>query len=152
MDLSFQEKSILGSLVITLGLFGYYFFKVFEVFMYGTSETSLSLPFILIGVVAAVVAVEIVYHILIALASKPETEDERDKLIEAKATRISYFVLAAGCLTAVGHSMISVFAEDSALDRTIQNPIMTANLIILAFILAEVVGFAMQLYYYRRGF
>ena len=152
MDLSFQEKSILGSLIINVGLFGYYFFKVFEVFIYGTSEALLALPFILIGVVAAVVAVEIVYHVVIALASRPQDEDERDRLIEAKATRIAYFVLAAGCLTAVGHSLFAVFIGNSSIDRTIQNPIMTANLVVLSFILAEVVGFAMQLYYYRRGF
>ena len=151
MDLSFQEKSILGSLIITIGLFGFYFIEVFQAVTAENSSAMVSLPFVLVGVVIAVVAVEVVYHVLIALVSKPEDEDERDKLIEAKATRISYFVLAVGCLMAVGHSMISVFFEDSVTTRVVANPILTANLVILAFILAEVVGFAMQLYYYRRG-
>ena len=34
----------------------------------------------------------------------------------------------------------------------VDGPVMIANFIILSFILVEVVGFAMQLYYYRRGF
>ena len=151
MDLSFQEKSILGSLIITVGLFGYYFIQVFEALMEGSSGSIVLLPFTLAWVVGVVIAVEIVYHILIATASTPEDEDERDQLIEAKATRISYFVLVAGCLFTMGHTIINVFVEDQVEDRVLNNPIMTANFILLSFILAEVVGFAMQLYYYRRG-
>ena len=151
MDLSFQEKSILGSLAITLGLFGYYFLFVFEALAAGSSADALSLPITLIGVVVAVVAVEIVYHILIGLQSSPADGDERDKLIEAKATRYSYFVLAAGSITTAGHSMFSVYFGDSAYAIMVQKPLMTANFIILWFILAEIVGFSMQLYYYRRG-
>ena len=51
----------------------------------------------------------------------------------------------------VGHTLISVFRENSGAELVLHNPILTANFIILSFILAEVVGFAMQLYYYRRG-
>ena len=150
MDLSFQEKSILGSLIITVGLFGYYFLKVFKILTSGSSADALMLPSILIGVVVAVVVVEIVYHILITLRSEP-MDDERDKLIEAKATRYSYIVLVAGCLTTVGHSLFSVLAQEPAQERLIQAPIMFANLIIFSFIIAEIVGFSMQLYFYRRG-
>ena len=152
MDLSFQEKSIIGSLLITILLFGWYFLQVFEVLTGGSSESAAALPFILIGVIVAVVIIEVVYHVLIALASRPEDQDERDVLIEARATRISYFVLVAGCVTIIGHTILNTYFEQELTDRILVNPIMTANYILLSFILAEIVGFAMQLYYYRRGF
>ena len=146
--MSFKEKSILGSLIITTGLFGYYFIVAFKVFMAGTSGAIEDLPLILIAVVIAVVVVEIAYHALISVISRPESEDERDRLIDAKATRIAYFVLVAGCLFAIGHTTLSVYVDDAVAS----NPLSTANLVLLAFILAEVVGFAAQLWFYRRGF
>ena len=152
MDLSFQEKSIAGSLVFTLLLFGYYFSKVFQAFTSDSSEPIMALPFVLIGVVVVLVAIETVYHIAIALRAKSIDEDERDKLIEMKATRISYFVLAAGAFTAIGQATLSVFFGDSVDARLVHNPIMTANIVLFSFILAEITGFALQLYYYRRGF
>ena len=152
MDLSFQEKSIAGSLAITCLLFGWYFSQVFEVLMSDSSEAVASLPLVLIGVVIAVVIVEIVYHTVIALASRPEEEDERDRLIEARATRIAYFVLATGCILTIGHTLLGVYFEADIGRRIIINPVMTANYILMSFILSEITGFAMQLYYYRRGF
>ena len=154
MDMSFQEKSILGSLCITVSLFGLYFIKVFEVVTSGSSESLLSLPFALIGIVVAVVAVEIVYHVTIALISRRDAEaaaDERDKLIEAKATQISYYILAAGCVTTVGHMLIAGYLGSSFIGPAIEPIIVAANMLVFSFILAESVGFGMQLYYYRRG-
>lgn len=151
MDLSFQEKSIAGSLIITIALFGWYFLQVFNVLTSDSSEAAAVLPMVLVGVVVAVVLVEIVYHVVIALASRPDDHDERDRLIEARATRISYFVLVTGCITTIGHTLLNVYFEPDVTDRLLVNPIMTANYILLSFILAEIVGFGMQLYYYRRG-
>lgn len=151
MDLSFQEKSIAGSLIITIGLFAWYFSQVFKVLTSNSSEAAATLPMVLVGVVVAVVLVEIAYHAVIALASRPDDQDERDRLIEARATRISYFVLATGCITTIGHTILNVYIEPETIDRVLFNPVMTANFILLSFILAEIVGFAMQLYYYRRG-
>ncbi|MDH3439708.1 MAG: hypothetical protein OEM63_03065 [Gammaproteobacteria bacterium] len=114
-------------------------------------ESASALPFVLIGVVVAVVIIEVAYHVVIALASRPEDQDERDVLIEARATRISYFILVTSCVTIIGHTILNAYFEQDVTDRILINPIMTANYILLSFILAEIVGFAMQLYYYRRG-
>lgn len=151
MDLSLEEKSIVGSLLLTVGLFGYYFIQVIEVFTGSNSVDVLGLPKKLIGIVIALVVVEIVYYIAIALTSPDEDADERDKLIEAKATRISYFVLAAGCITTIGHLFFSRIAADMLADVTSSQIVFVANLLVFSFIVAEVVGFAMQLHYRRRG-
>ena len=152
MDLSFKEKSIAGSLIITLALFGYYFIKFFQILAEGSSEKLQELPIVLLVVVVLVVIVEAIYHIAIALGPDgDDVDDERDRLIEAKATRIAYFVLAAGCVTTIGHATLAgVFAERLD-DSLMVSPIMTANFILISFILAEITGFGMQLVYYRRG-
>ena len=152
MDLSFREKSIAGSLIITVGLFGYYFIKVFEVLVERSSERLQELPALLLGIVIAVVVVEIAYQAAIALNSGNADEtDERDSLIAARSTRVAYFVLAAGSVTTIGHATLAgVFAERVG-DTVMASPIMTANFVLVSFILAEITGFAMQLFYYRRG-
>lgn len=149
--MSFQEKSILGSLIITTCLFGAYFLQVFKVFTADSSGAVATMPFTLIGIVVAVVVVEVIYHIVIALVSRDEGEDERDRLIEANATRFSYYILATGSITAVGYMLISGFIGNAEPGDSLQTLIAAASMIIFSFILAEVVGFAMQLYYYRRG-
>ena len=150
MDLSFQEKSILGSLIITTCLFGAYFIEVFELVIANNSTGILSLPGRLMGIVLSVVAVEIIYHVVIAIFAKDEGTDERDRLIAAKATQVAYYILAIGCVTAVGHLFISTLREASA-SISSETTILAANVIVFSFILAEVVGFGLQLFYYRRG-
>ncbi|MBT6210106.1 MAG: hypothetical protein HOI35_08830 [Woeseia sp.] len=150
MDLSFQEKSILGSLAITICLFFAYFIDVFELVTTNNSTGILTLPARLMGIVLSVVAVEVVFHIVIAIFAKDEGTDERDRFIAAKAAQISYYILAVGCLTAVGHLFFATLQE-AAVGVSLQSAILAANVIVFSFILAEVVGFSLQLFYYRRG-
>lgn len=150
MDLSFQEKSILGSLAITICIFGAYFFEVFELVTTNDSTEILTLPARLIGIALSVVAVEVVFHIVIAIFASNDGTDERDRLVAAKATQVAYYILAVGCLTAVGYMFFSTL-QQSADSISSQTTILAANLIVFSLILAEVVGFSLQLFYYRRG-
>ncbi|MGI9263032.1 MAG: hypothetical protein ACR2QR_13390, partial [Woeseiaceae bacterium] len=151
VDMSFREKSVIGSLVLTVGIFGSYFFKVIEAFTSNSSDAIASLPGALIGVVITVVIVEVVYHVVIAIFSGEEDSDERDRLVDARATRISYYVLAAGCVTTIGHMLISEMVSEWLPDSVSRTPIFVANMLVFSFILSEIVGFSMQLFYYRRG-
>lgn len=151
MDMSFQEKSIIGSLVITVGLFGGYFLKVFEAFTSRSSDAVAGLPGTLVGVVITVVIVEVVYQVAIAILGGEEDSDERDRLVDARATRISYYVLAAGCITTIGHMMFSAMVGEWLPEGVTQTPIFIANMLVFSFILAEIIGFSMKLFYYRRG-
>ncbi|MGI9202387.1 MAG: hypothetical protein ACR2Q3_00160 [Woeseiaceae bacterium] len=151
MDMSFREKSIIGSLVITVGIFGGYFFEVFDAFTSNSSDGIAGLSSALVGVIITVVIVEVVYQVSIAIFGGEEESDERDRLVHAKAVRISYYVLAAGCITTIGHLLISEMAGERFRDSLTQTPIFIANMLVFSFIISEIVGFAMQLYYYRRG-
>ena len=151
MDLTFQEKSLVGTLTATLVLFSYYFNEAFQAFTSSSSEPLARLPFLMIGVVLVFVAVEAIYHIVIALHSKPEGSDERDRQIERCAARISYFVLMCGCFLTMGHVLLNMFIDYGTQQVTLTTPVMTVNLILLSVVLAEITGFGLQLYYYRRG-
>ncbi len=139
--MSFKEKSVLGSLILTVIVFSYYFIKVFRI-----TETSVldiaTGTFYFIGAVVLMVLLDIILHIVLTISNKHESNqinDERDTLIELKATRISYYVLVFGIFS-VGISLIFSY-----------NPLFLVNLILLFFVIAEIVGFSMQLYFYRKG-
>src|SRR5208337_5468111 len=87
-DVSYQEKSILGSLLSVAAVYGYYFVSVLRDL--GRYEFVGGVVGRLVVAVIAIVVIEIVYHIVLALESKPEPKDERDILIECKAYRNAY--------------------------------------------------------------
>ena len=139
MDLSYEEKSILGSLLAVAVVFGYYFASVLRD-MNRPDFNGASLPLgRLVLAVIVIVVIEIVYHILVALGSKPEPKDERDNLIACKAYRNAYFLLAAGIFFVMSAVMLEV------------KPFLTVNLVLFVMVAAELMKFLTQLFYYRRG-
>jgi heme/copper-type cytochrome/quinol oxidase subunit 4 len=121
MSLSYQEKSIWGSLIATILVYGRYFAS-------GSHG--------LVGTIVALVMIQIIFQIVIALADKPQPKDERDRLIEAKAYRIGYLLLVTGTIVCMGYGFQS-------------GP--TINALLLALMASEIGKSATQLYYYRRG-
>jgi len=141
MNISYQEKSIWISLVTTILIFGFYFTQAVRVFNNPDLSNTILTGFFL-GAIVLVVAIQIVLQTILAIANRKVAEkagDERDSLIELKATRISYFILVFGVWVAGSSMFIS------------PSPVVMANIIMFFFILSEVVGFTAQLLYYRRG-
>ena len=141
MNMSYQEKSIWISLISTILIFGYYFTKAISVFNNQDIHNN-NLIGLFIGIIIAVIIIQIIAQSTIALANRKDAErgaDERDTLIKWKATGLSYYILAAG----VWVTLISMLKFESTL--------VIANIIVFFFILSEIVGFAAQLLYYRRG-
>lgn len=150
MDLSFQEKSIWVSVVTIVVVFAYYFASLF-----GAPEVMTPIETVVrfIGAVAILVIIEIVLHVLIAVMDVKGAEahgevDERDRLVVNKASRNAYFVLCISVFALIGHFIASEMMNYAGPDVT---PIMSANLLLLAIVLAEIVNFSSQLFYYRRG-
>jgi hypothetical protein len=81
--MSYQEKLICGQFV-PLVIAVVYYFSVLRV--RGGSWS-------LLGTIIALVVLQVVYLILVAIFSKKEDRDERDRLIEYKAYKVSYLVL-----------------------------------------------------------
>jgi hypothetical protein len=120
VNLSYQEKSIWGGLIATLVVYGNYFAS-------GSKGN-------LIGTIVVLVFIQIAYQIALAIASRTEPKDERDRLIEAKSYRAGYFLLVAGIVLCMN---IAVAPSVRAL--------------MMALVAAEAVKSVTQLVYYRRG-
>lgn len=148
MELSYQEKSIAGSLVAILLVYGYYFAAVLR--NAGQAEFAGSALGRLIAAVIAIIVIEIVYHIILSVATKPE-KDERDVVIELKAYRNAYFAYGTGAFIVIACVIVAAFVQDTAPTHLIFTPFLVVNLVLLFMVLAEIVKFVSQLLYYTRG-
>ncbi len=141
MNLSYREKIIWASLISTILIFGYYFIQAFKVFTNPDIE-NISLLSLFLGVVIFITVIQVTLIITLSIVNRKEAKadgDERDKLIEAKATRISHFILSAGAWT----TAFGILITSSAF--------ILINVLILFLIISEIVGFSLQLFYHRRG-
>ena len=149
--MSYQEKNTTVSLVTYLLILAFYLVSWFE--MYQTGGLIPAKVFELwVEVIVATIIVNIfamiltnillsIVHAIRTRSDRPERfiEDERDKLISLKGTRISYIAFSIG----VGLAMLSfVFG---------QPPLIMFSLIVFFSIVAEMIGSVAQLYFYRRG-
>ena len=148
MDLTFQEKSLWVSLLSIGGLYGYYFFAGVS----GAQEPSLSaMLWTMIGIIVLLIVVEIVCHAVIGSFHAPEKLDERDRLIEARAGKISHFILAGGVIVVLGRMLIGGALQEA--DATLQiSAFDTANLLLFVLVLSELVHVSGRIFFYRRGF
>ena len=136
---SFREKSAWISIVCLLVVFIPFFWNSYRQFT-GQVDGSSGVT-VAFGLLVAFVALEIVLHAVVALQAPAEARsprDEREHLIEMRATRIAFQVLVLGALAAVG----AVHLTRSA--WVIQ------QVVLLAIVVAELVKFTTQAVLFRR--
>jgi uncharacterized protein (DUF2252 family) len=85
------------------------------------------------------VVLMVIAYAVAALTTKVEGRDERDRLIAWKAEHRSAWLTAVGVLGAV-----------TCMAAGVDN-VWTAHLLLLSLALSEILGFVLQLVYYRRG-
>lgn len=138
INATFREKSAWSVLIGLIVVFGYYFYEVLS-----TSPANFEALRLFIAAVVALVAVEITLHVVAAISDTREAArsggDERDVLIDLKATRISARVLGAGALLSAS---LWIFGATT---------LHMANAVILSLVLAEMARCISQLVLYRRG-
>lgn len=156
MDMSFKEKSAWISLVSTLAIFGYYFYRIFNISDLPMEEAKEATKSLLIQAIVLSAIVEAVFHGMLAATNHQAAEqggDERDKLFEYRANNIGYSVLVVGVLITLGRIVTLEYnpewAEHSS---SLQIPLLTAHILMFSFILSEAVRFAGQIFYHRRGY
>ena len=133
----FREKSAWISLLSISLIYGVYFWSVVHAgphagFHFGS----------LLATVIALIVVQIVLHIVVAIAAPKEAKaprDERDKLIELRATRIAYSGLATAIVCACFFG---------ALDPPI---VFNTNALLFILVTAELMRMSCQIIQYRRG-
>ncbi len=136
--MSFREKSAWISLLSMAGIYGIYFWSVIHA---GPQASGFHFGGLL-GTIIALVVVQIVLTVAVAISAPTEAKaprDERDKLIELRAMRVAYAGLATGIAFAC---FFGAF-----------NPPIVFNTNALLFILvtAEIMRSACQIIQYRRG-
>jgi hypothetical protein len=136
--MSFREKSAWISVISMTGIYGFYFWSVVS-----TGPHTGSFHFAgLLETVIALIVVQLVLTIAVAIGSPREAKaprDERDKLIELRATRVAY----AGLATSV--AMACFFG---AFDPPI---VFNTNALLILLVTAELLRAGCQIIHYRRG-
>ena len=134
----FREKSAWISLLSMFGIYGVYFWSVVQSGPHAGRVRLASL----LGTIIALVVVQVVLTIGVAIAAPKEAQasrDEREKLIDLKATRVAY----AGLATSV--ALACLFG---AIDPPI---VFNANSLLLVLVTAEVLRSGCQIIQYRRS-
>ena len=138
--MSFREKSAWISFVsIALVVFTY-FANVVVVPAGRRSGDSFHVFLVLL---VALVVLEVVLHVAIARQSPRAArtpKDERERLIDMKATRLAFPVLLVGAFAAMGTMHLDA-------GRWVM-----AHVMLFGVVLAELTRFGAQIVYHRRGF
>ncbi|CAG0994037.1 hypothetical protein ANAEL_02471 [Anaerolineales bacterium] len=150
--MSYQEKNITVSLVSHLLIVVYYLVNLFQMQQAGglVSTKIFSLwAVVIVGAIIVNIIGSILTNILLSIVHAIKTrseqvenfiEDERDKLIGLKGSKVSHIAFSIGVLIAM-----LTFAFG-------QPPLVMFSLLILASIVGEIIGDLSQLYLYRKGF
>lgn len=135
--MSFREKTAWISLISIAGIYGWYFWTVIRSGPGGGSRTGG-----LLGTIIALVVVQTVLTIAVAVfdpRSAQAPRDEREKLIELKATRFAYAGLATGIVFAV---FFAAFTPPI---------IFGANSLLFILVVTEIMRSGCQIVQYRRS-
>jgi hypothetical protein len=140
--MSFREKTAWVSFVLLVAMFGAYFTYIAMV-LAGVARNRFAL-FLL--VLAAFVALEVTLRFAIATQAPRDAQtpkDEREQLIELKATRTAFYVL-----------LVSAFASIGTMHLRLRDPgdhaWLMMQAILFSIVLAEAVKFARQIVLFRR--
>lgn len=138
MNASFEEKSVWITLFSLVATFAAYFFVAARML---TAGVMIVAPYIaLLGVTTVLLVIVITAgHVVVALASRPDGRDERDRLIEWRAESHSSWVLAVGVFAAIVGLALPIGAA------------WVANGLLASLFLSEILKHVLQLVYYRRG-
>ncbi|MEZ5558958.1 MAG: hypothetical protein R3E86_10535 [Pseudomonadales bacterium] len=157
MELSFQEKSIFGTLLGLLLVAIYFFVNVAEIAGSPVATDAGALMGLCIVVVLASIVFQVAYHVIIAILDRRDMPDgkppfdERDARIDSRASKLAYLVLSIGAVVALGHLVVGDAVVPERAASFAQSNSMTAVILMATLLLAEMVKCVTQLWYYRHG-
>lgn len=140
----FREKTAWISLITTVGIWGAYFWVIGRGLLERGNLTGIPVSTVglFIGGTVAIVIIQIVLAIVMAIVTRKEADapmDERERLIDLKAARAGFYALNA-----------AVFCV-SSLWLFKASPLVMANGILLAMVVGEVFHAGGKIIGYRRG-
>ena len=138
--MSFREKSAWISFICILIFGGLYGWHAIRVEFFHAHDSPVKYVF---TAIAAVVALEIALHVAIALQSPREArtpKDEREQLIDLRASRVAFYALFIGAMAALGLGM----------HLPGSNRYLLSELLMSAIIATLLIRFGTQIVLYRR--
>jgi hypothetical protein len=151
--MSFQEKNVTVSLANFTLILGFFAIRVIQMIQGGTFEAAnifrlwgITIALAVIVTIFATILTHIFSAIIHAIKTGEEQptvegiEDERDKLIDLRGTKLTYLVSSLGVFLSM---LTFVFG---------QPPLVMFTLLIASGLVAQVIGDVRRLYLYRRGF
>ena len=148
--MSFREKTAWACLLSTVAVYLPYFTYVFWLAVWGELTIGLALS-AFIGAVVIQVAIQIGFGVGIAIWTKQEPKDERDRAIDNRAVRIAYYVLVTSCFVAIPHIYGLVLIVNPHEIVTVFTVPIFCQLLLFCFVIAEVTRFTVQVIGYRKG-
>ena len=149
--MTFQQKNVTGTLVSFSAILVFYLISFLRMVVSGPLESRplFRLWFIVIGLAIVVTVVVLILTHMVSTAALAirtrdddpyieDIEDERDKLIKLKGTRVTHTALSLG----VFGSMVSFIFS--------QNGLALFAFLVMAGLLSEIIGNIAQLVLYRR--
>jgi hypothetical protein len=136
--MAFREKSAWISLVVTLGVYGVYFFNFGRALSHGEAF-GIGGPITL--AVVAIVVLQIVLNIVVAVVSPKDDrgpEDERERMIQQRANAGAFYVLQVSVMCAI----VTVYFASSW---------SVANAALAALVVGQIAQYALVIIGYRRG-
>lgn len=150
--MSYQEKNVTVSLVSFSLILWFYLARVWQMLQNGGLTTdifNLWATVIVMGIIVTIILTIFahigftIFEVIKTGQDDPkidDTEDERDKLIDLRGTKVTYFISSIGTLVAM-----LTFALG-------QPPLVMFTLLVLSGLVAQVLGDIYRLVLYRRGF
>lgn len=150
--MSYQQKNFTVSLVVFSLILGFYSIRLYQLVQNGDFSSTnvfrlwgiviiLSVVFTILATILTHVGSGIIYAI--KTQKEPEIEDiqdERDRLIDLRGTRVTYFISSLGTFL----SMLTFVLG--------QQPLVMFSLLIASGLVAQIIGDISRLVLYRRGF
>ena len=134
MSASFEERSVWIQLFSMSLVLGGYFLVAWQMLSQGVTALPAYAAVFAVAVILMVIVL-VAGHVAVAIASRPDGRDERDRLIEWRAESHSGWLVATGVLAGITGMVLSV------------PNVWTAHLLLFSLFLSEV----LKLVYYRRG-
>lgn len=132
--MTFREGSAALTVGAVLAGFGLFAWQVMQIGGAGGFAVGV------ISALALITVLAIAGHIVLAIAHRPEKEDERDRAIDLRSTRNAYIVICVLTWLAPWFAIVT------------GNAFLAAMSFLGSFLVAEFVRVASRLYYYRIGF
>lgn len=141
MSLTFREKSLWLLLFSLVVVFGVYFATALSAASTQVAAVHVSA---FIGMLIALVVIQIVGHVVLAIASRRELavsiqSDERDTLIRLKSTQGASYVLAAGVWFSLCLAVL------------VPGNFVFVHVLLASWVLAQATEILSQIILYRRG-